>query len=145
MSSMISIRLGVMEDIPIIMTMIREHVVPKMKAVGNTQWGDDYPNAEVFEDDVRLGQLYVACIASEERMEELVGAGAITTEQCHEYQQCGLDTSIPCVSPHRLAAHPNHAGRGIGRMLMLQAEEVCRKKSIDRIRGNINTSANIYI
>lgn len=137
---MLSIRKGVTADVPLIMSIIREHIVPAMKAAGNTQWGDDYPNDEVFQEDVRLGQLYVVELEG-----ELVGAGALTCEQYPEYAQCGLDVSIPAVCPHRLAAHPKCSGKGIGRILMLKAEEVCREKEIDRIRvdtNEVNTAAN---
>ena len=137
---MLSIRKGTTADIPLIMGIIRDHIVPAMKAAGNTQWGDDSPNDEVFQEDVELGQLYVVELDG-----ELVGAGALTCQQYHEYAQCGLDVSIPAVCPHRLAAHPKCSGKGIGRVLMLQAEEVCRDKGIDRIRvdtNEVNTAAN---
>ena len=130
---MISVRKGTAADVPVIMKIIQEYVLPAMHAVGNTQWGDDYPNTEVFTEDAELGQLYVAELDG-----ELVGAGAITTEQYHEYAQCGLDTLIPAVCPHRLVAHPLHAGKGIGKVLMLQVEEVCREKQIDRVRVDTN-------
>ena len=131
---MISIRKGNDDDIPAIMDMISKYVIPAMHAAGNHQWGEDYPNVAAFQEDVDLDRLYV-CITD---LGDIVGVGALTTEQFHEYSQCGLDTSIPAVCPHRLAAHPLYAGKGIGRMLMNQAVTVCKEKQIDRIRVDTN-------
>ncbi|MBB6238614.1 hypothetical protein HDC90_003256 [Pedobacter sp. AK013] len=51
-----TIRLAVTEDIPFIMQLVRE-VIPLMHAAGNFQWADDYPNPEVFANDITIGQL----------------------------------------------------------------------------------------
>lgn len=131
---MITIRRGVSADVPAIMAMIREFVIPPMHAVGNRQWGDDYPNELIFEEDVIKGYLFVTVMDDD----EIVGVGALTCDQCPEYAQCGLDISIPVICPHRLAAHPKCAGKGIGRMLMLHAETVCREHGYDRIRVDTN-------
>jgi len=53
------IRLATLKDIPAILKLIAE-AVPIMIAEGNFQWDNTYPNAAVFENDIALGQLWVA-------------------------------------------------------------------------------------
>ena len=73
------VRQGTPQDIPAIMALVRR-VVPLMRASGNLQWDDKYPNAAVFERDIELAQLWVAEIDG-----EVVGVAAITTDQEPEY------------------------------------------------------------
>jgi hypothetical protein len=52
------IRPATLTDISAIMQVVTD-VVPAMIAAGNYQWDNTYPNAEVFENDVALKQLWV--------------------------------------------------------------------------------------
>jgi len=54
-----TIRLANKNDLPSIMQLIGA-VVPMMNASGNFQWDSTYPNADVFENDIALNQLWVA-------------------------------------------------------------------------------------
>jgi len=73
------IRPATTADVPAIMQMIAK-VVPIMHAAGNYQWGHDYPNPEVFNKDIKIGQLWVADIDG-----VIAGVTAITTDQDPEY------------------------------------------------------------
>ena len=53
------IRLATTDDLPTVLAIVRE-VVIEMRAVGNTQWDDAYPDAPRFERDVENSALYVA-------------------------------------------------------------------------------------
>src|SRR5712691_3747414 len=53
------IRLATREDLPALMGLMRR-VVPLMRAAGNLQWDETYPNETVFQRDIDLGQLWVA-------------------------------------------------------------------------------------
>lgn len=127
------IRLATLPDIPQIMTLIAE-VVPLMNASGNFQWDNTYPNAEVFEKDIALTQLWLAEIDG-----AVAGISAITTDQEPEYKQIGWDINETAVVTHRLAVSANYRGKGVAAALMLQAETVAISKGIKVLRVDTNT------
>jgi GNAT superfamily N-acetyltransferase len=109
-------------------------VVPLMRASGNLQWDDSYPNAAVFERDLELEQMWVVQIDS-----EIAGVAAITTDQEPEYVKVGWDISEPAIVVHRVAVDPAFRGKGIAAALMLQAESVARSRGIGVLRVDTNT------
>ncbi|ADW67529.1 GNAT family N-acetyltransferase [Granulicella tundricola] len=123
-----TVRLATMEDVSAVMGLVRR-VVPGMRAGGNTQWDDVYPNAEVFGRDVELGQLWVAEIDG-----VIAGVAAITTDQEHEYAEVGWDITETAIVVHRLAVDPAFQGRGIARALMELGETVARERGIGVLR-----------
>ena len=120
-------------DIKAIMTMIKA-VVPLMIASGNNQWDDAYPNEAVFEQDVMLGQLWIAEIDG-----EIAGVAAITTAQEPEYAQVGWDINQKAIVIHRLAVNPKFQGKGVAVSLMQQAEKVAIQNQIDCLRVDTNS------
>src|SRR5580698_9061446 len=111
-----NIRLATLDDIEPIMNLVRE-IVPVMRAAGNFQWDDVYPNAKVFNQDVMLEQLWVAEVDS-----MVAGFAAITTDQEPEYANVGWDINETAIVTHRLAVNPKHRGKGIAAALLAQAE-----------------------
>jgi len=128
-----TIRLAVTEDIPLIMQLVRK-VVPLMRAAGNFQWGNDYPNPDVFASDIRMGQLWVA-----EMENEIVGVSAITTDQDPEYADAGWDITEKAIVTHRLAVDPDCQGMGIAKALMNQAEQEAKASGISILRVDTNS------
>ncbi len=126
------IRLATLNDIPQILTLISD-VVPAMKAAGNFQWDDDYPNKEVFTKDIDLNQLWVAEIDS-----AIAGLAAITTDQDTEYAQAGLDITEAAIVTHRLAVNINYQGRGVAAALLIQAEQEAIRRGINTLRIDTN-------
>jgi len=127
------IRLARTEDVPAIMHLVRK-VVPLMRATGNFQWGDDYPNPEVFEKDIAIGQLWVAELDG-----KIGGVSAITTDQDPEYADAGWDITEEAIVTHRLAVDPDLQGKGIAKALMQQAEIVANNRGIKILRVDTNT------
>ena len=127
------IRLAVGEDVAGVMGVLRR-VVPMMRAAGNLQWDDAYPNAEVFERDIELGQLWVAEIDG-----AIAGVAALTSDQEPEYAQVGWDIEEPAVVVHRLAVDPAFRGMGVAGALMRKAEEVAVERGIRVLRVDTNT------
>jgi ribosomal protein S18 acetylase RimI-like enzyme len=109
-------------------------VEPLMRAVGNLQWGDDYPNEAVFERDIELGQLWVAEIDG-----SIAGVAAITMDQSPEYAEVGWDITEAAVVVHRLAVDPAFRGAGVAADLMRQAEAVAVERGISALRVDTNT------
>ncbi|MFD1143787.1 GNAT family N-acetyltransferase [Larkinella insperata] len=128
-----TIRLATLDDVPAILELIRR-VVPLMRATGNLQWDNQYPNAAVFEKDIAQNQLWVT-----ELDNQLVGLAAITTDQEPEYAEVGWDLAETAVVVHRLAVDPAVRGRGVAARLMNQAEEVARQRGIGVLRIDTNT------
>jgi ribosomal protein S18 acetylase RimI-like enzyme len=128
------IRLATLEDIPAIMQLV-DAVVPTMQASGNFQWDNTYPNAQVFENDIALNQLWVADVDG-----EIGGITAITTDQYAEYTQVGWDIMETAIVTHRLAVSVNHRRQGIAESLLKQAEIVAQRRGIKILR--IDTNSN---
>ncbi len=115
------------------MALVRR-VVPLMRASGNFQWDDEYPNPGVFERDVEREQLWLAEIEG-----HIAGIAAITTDQQPEYAEVGLDVAEQAIVVHRLAVDPVFRGKGAAAALMLQAEVVARQRKITVMRVDTNT------
>lgn len=128
-----TIRLALTADVPKIMHMVSK-VVPLMRAAGNFQWGDDYPNPEVFANDITIGQLWVA-----ELEDKVVGVSAITTDQDPEYADAGWNIKEKAIVTHRLAVDPGCQGMGIAKALMNQAEVVAKASGIAILRVDTNS------
>jgi ribosomal protein S18 acetylase RimI-like enzyme len=127
------IRLAAREDVAALMGLMRR-VVPQMRAAGNLQWGDDYPNEAVFERDIECGQLWVA------EVDGLVaGVAAVTMDNSPEYAQVGWDLEEPAVVVHRLAVDTAFRGVGVAGALMRKAEEVAVERGISVLRVDTNT------
>src|SRR5271154_3888040 len=120
-------------DIPAIMQIVRR-VVPLMRAAGNLQSDDDYPNPEAFAKDIAAAQLWVAELGL-----RIAGMAALTTDQEPEYAQVGWDITTPAVVVHRLAVHPDLQGLGVAAALMQQAEQVARDRGIRELRVDTNS------
>jgi ribosomal protein S18 acetylase RimI-like enzyme len=126
-------RRAVLEDINGVMALVKR-VVPLMRASGNLQWGDDYPNAAAFERDISLNQLWLAQIDG-----RLAGVAAITTDQDPDYVKVGWDIHETAIVVHRLAVDPAFQGKGVAKALMEQAEVVARDRSISILRVDTNS------
>ena len=121
------------EDIPAVMGLVRR-VVPLMRAAGNLQWDESYPNAVVFEQDIEQKQLWVAEID-----DAIAGVAAVTTDREPEYVEAGWDVDEPAVMVHRLAVDPEFRRAGVAAGLMRKAEEVAAKRGISAMRVDTNT------
>lgn len=127
------IRQANQEDIPKIMQLVKK-VVPIMRASGNFQWGDDYPNPDVFAKDIVRNQLWISEID-----DRIVGVSAITTDQDPEYTDAGWDILEQAIVTHRLAVDPDCHGLGIAKTLMNQAELVAETLGIKILRVDTNS------
>jgi ribosomal protein S18 acetylase RimI-like enzyme len=127
------IRLATEDDLPALMQLLRR-VVPLMRASGNLQWDDNYPNEAVFQRDIDLSQLWVAEVDA-----GIAGVAAVTMDQEPDYAQVGWDIKEPAVVVHRLAVDPAFRGLGAAGALMQKAEEVAIERAIDVLRVDTNT------
>jgi ribosomal protein S18 acetylase RimI-like enzyme len=127
------IRFATKDDIPALMRLVRR-VVPLMRAAGNLQWDENYPDEAVFRRDIGLKQLWIAEIGT-----EIGGVAAITMDQEPNYAQVGWDINEPAIVVHRIAVDPAFRGAGVATALMQKAEEVAIERGIDVLRVDTNT------
>jgi len=127
------IRLATEDDIPALMELLRL-VVPLMRASGNLQWDNSYPNEAVFQRDINLSQLWIAEIG-----DGIAGVAAVTMDQEPDYAQVGWDIKERAIVVHRLAVDPAFRGLGAAGALMQKAEEVAMERAITVLRVDTNT------
>jgi N-acetylglutamate synthase-like GNAT family acetyltransferase len=127
------IRLATQDDVPALMALLRKFV-PLMRAAGNLQWDETYPNETVFGKDIEKHQLWLAEIDG-----TIAGVAALTTDQEPEYAQVGWNLDETAVVVHRLAVDPDFRGAGIATNLMQQAEKVAKEDGIEVLRIDTNT------
>jgi ribosomal protein S18 acetylase RimI-like enzyme len=120
-------------DVPAILALIRR-VVPLMNASGNMQWSVDYPNEEVFQNDITQNHLWVAELSG-----QVVGVAALTQDQDAEYADADWDVTEPALVTHRLAVDPAAQGRGVALALMQQAEAEARRQGLRALRVDTNS------
>lgn len=120
------------DDLDAILALVRR-VVPLMRASGNLQWSESYPNRAVFERDLSLEQLWVA-----EEEKKIIGVAALTRALSPEYAQVGWDLSESSMVVHRLAVDLAQRGKGIARTLMQQAEGLAVASGVAVLRVDTN-------
>jgi ribosomal protein S18 acetylase RimI-like enzyme len=128
------ILLATQHDLPALMSLVRR-VVPLMRATGNLQWDETYPNDAVFQRDIDLNQLWIAEVNG-----SIAGVAAITMDQEPDYSQVGWDIHEPAIVVHRLAVDPAFRGQGAAGALMQRAEEVAVERGITALRVDTNTN-----
>jgi ribosomal protein S18 acetylase RimI-like enzyme len=131
------IRLATYDDLLALLALVRR-VVPLMRAAGNLQWDEDYPDEAVFRRDIDLNQLWV-CEMSGEIGTEVAGVAALTMDQEPDYAQVGWDITEPAIVVHRLAVDPAFRGAGVASALMQQAEETAILRGIPVLRVDTNS------
>jgi ribosomal protein S18 acetylase RimI-like enzyme len=118
-SSGISIRLAAVEDVDVVLALVRG-CVDRMRRQGIEQWDDVYPDRETIEADVRACEAFVAT-TQETR---LVGYVALGASQDPEYAEVPWEfTAGPTVVIHRLMIDPADQGRGFAKAIMDFAEK----------------------
>jgi ribosomal protein S18 acetylase RimI-like enzyme len=122
------IRLAGREDVGAVIELLRR-VVPSMRAAGNLQWDEHYPNVAVFEHDVEQRQLWVAEING-----AFAGMIAVTTGRDPEYGHAGWDIEEDGAMVHRLAVDAEFRGAGVALALMQKAEEVAAELGLRAVR-----------
>lgn len=103
--------------------------VAHMNALGNPQWGADYPTRDFYAGDIDRGELYAAVIRG-----QLAGVACVNTSESPEYDPLPWTTSRPAVVIHRMAVDPAFQRRGVGAALFAFAEGEARRRGIAAMR-----------
>ncbi len=100
--------------------------IAHMNALGNPQWGADYPTRSHYETDIARGELYAACAPDG----AILGVAAINTDQSPEYTGLPWAIPSPALVPHRIAVDPAAQRQGVARSLFAFAEALARQKGL---------------
>jgi ribosomal protein S18 acetylase RimI-like enzyme len=133
MASNATIRRATVADLPAIVALVQT-VVPLMNAAGNYQWTNEYPNEDVFRQDIAQQHLWVAYLG-----DQLAGVAALTQDQDAEYADAEWDALEPALVTHRLAVAPTAQGHGIAQALLAQAEQEARTLGLRTLRVDTNS------
>ena len=98
------------------------------RGVDQWRWGE-YPNEAFVQQDIDKGQLYV--LDGENGLEAVL---CVNCEQDEEYNEKNWLFGVKPGSFHRLAIHPGCQGRGLGKAILADVEEVLRGLGCDCLR-----------
>ncbi len=104
------------------------HVVAEMRAEGIDQWSDAYPVRADFLSDIAAGSLWVD--EAETGARGLRGLVCVNREEPPEYRDGEWSRDAASLVIHRLAVHPDNRRRGVGRGLLLLAEDLARRSGL---------------
>lgn len=126
-------------DIQGIMEIIKE-TVKEMKSYNNTQWDENYPKEQDFDEDIKSGDLYI-----EKQDEIITGFICVNYIEPEEYKDLKWSKNEKCMVVHRMAVNPNFRKKGVGSRLMNFAEDLAIKSGVNYLKTDtysINTKMN---
>ena len=108
-------------------------ITSDLRKKGIDQWDRFYPNRFVLKNDLKNGSLFGI-----KQENQLVGTIVLDTNESKQYKnlQWNDHTGRPLII-HRLAVHPFHQGKGVGKKLLNFAEEYALKKGHTSIRMDV--------
>lgn len=117
-------------------TTLYTSVTKHLRNKGVSQWDRFYPNRFVIGKDLKSGRLHAILNDG-----FCIGAVVVNEDQSSKY------TSLPWSDQegrpaviHRLAVHPDSQGKGIGKQLLLYAEELAKSQGFTSIRLDAYTA-----
>lgn len=116
------IRLARPEDVDAVWALV-QRAAAHMQALGNPQWGEDYPTHAHYAADQARGELYVAVDGNG----AILGAACFNQEQAPEYAPLPWAVPGPAMVLHRLAVDPAAQRRGVGRSFFRFGEAMARR------------------
>jgi ribosomal protein S18 acetylase RimI-like enzyme len=108
-------------------------ITSDLRKKGIDQWDYFYPNRFVMKNDLKNGTL-----SGIKEDNYLIGAVVLDMKESKQYQRIQWEdlTGRPLII-HRLAVHPLHQGKGIGKKLLNFAEESAMEKGHTSIRMDV--------
>lgn len=122
------IRKALKEDIKKIMEIIRV-TTEEMKNYNNTQWDENYPQAEHFFNDIESGDLYV-----DEIDENIRGFVCINYIEPIEYKEIEWNLKEKAMIVHRMAVNPKFRNQGVGFALLDFSEKLALQNNIKYLK-----------
>lgn len=128
----LSYRKGTKNDLNAINILVAD-AIQEMESQGIMQWDEIYPTHDVFEQDIKAGNLYVGC------EEKNLAVVYVLNQESDEAYKTGKwqDESKSYHIIHRLCVNPNYQHQGIARMTMEHIEADTRLHGIEAIRLDV--------
>lgn len=131
----IEIRLANKSDVNEMMVVTKRIVNNMIEVNKINQWDQTYPNPEVFNNDIDLGNLYVATEDS-----DIVGFICINDEETPEYEKVTWRVNDSYLLIHRIGVDPTKTGRGIASKLITHAESIALERGAKWMKIDTNSS-----
>lgn len=132
---MTELRLATEQDLGEIWALV-VRAIEHMHALGNPQWGEDYPTADHYAHDIRRGELYVAIATVSSATDAyaskppILGVACINTDQSPEYAPLPWRVSAPAMTIHRMAVDPAAQRQGVASAFFDLTEAMARQRGI---------------
>lgn len=119
-------RLANYEDIDKICSSLKEIIKNKHKGLN---WTEDYPNGEVFKEDIKNKELYLLI-----NHNNLIGGVTLNKDQDKSYNSVKWEEQGDALLIHRLFISNEFKGRGYGKLLMDKCIEFAEENNFKSIR-----------
>lgn len=106
--------------------------VAHMNALGNPQWGSDYPTRGHYAADIARGELYAAADSAG----AIIGVVCLNSEEAPEYAPLPWRHTGPAMVIHRMAVDPAAQRQGVASALFSFAEELARAGGLAAIHAD---------
>ena len=124
-----TIKKGQIQDLSSILDIIST-CIADMQSVGNDQWDQYYPTADIIENDIQRGVCYIL-----KNNGQCAAYVAIDEDQSFEYSQINWSTDGRKVLViHRLSVHPAFQRKGIAKKLLGFIETFAAENNYSDIR-----------
>lgn len=128
------IRLANITDLPAVVDLMKR-VIPVMLESGNEQWDAEYPNEDVFRQDINEHNLFVLVLDN-----KLVGAVVINAIFPPEYMSVDWKTSPNTYTFHRMMVDPELQGKGIATAIFQFIEKRGKNMGLKSLRVDTNVN-----
>ena len=132
---MLNFRKATLADMDDIMRAVGE-AQAFMKTLEIDQWQDGYPEREILERDVGIGQLYVI---EDEGTIAAFAALSLEPEAVYDAIDGAWHTGGPYLTIHRMAMDDAHRGMGLAPRIIAHAEDIARANGCAAIRVDTHT------
>ena len=126
-------RLAIIEDLDQIMAIVKE-TIEDLNKEGNFQWGDGYPNINVFKEDIKNHSLYVYLNNS-----EVVAFICLNHKEDLAYKEVTWNKQEKAFVIHRFAVKRAFQRQKIGSKVIHWVEEYAKRNQIYYLKVDTNS------
>ncbi len=120
--------LATLDALPQVLEIVRR-TIEGLLAIGDPQWGEDYPTEDDFRKDIEKGELHV--LEDEDKVAAFV---CLNQWQSPEYEPLPFAPCERFLVIHRVAVLPAARGKGLGQALFALAESEARRQGLIQLR-----------
>ncbi|MGL4773463.1 MAG: GNAT family N-acetyltransferase [Clostridium sp.] len=107
---------------------IKRDVIEKFAPLG-LNWTSSYPTAEIFRNDILSEELYVL-----EENGEILASVVLNTKEDDNYKNVKWENEGDGMVVHRLMVSPKYSGRGVGKKVLSNIEEMAKELKLPSVK-----------